>query len=61
MVKYEDPSEDPVVIEAILNIKQAIRNLAPLEGPSFKTPEISSAVADLEQAVRWLEGKEEPT
>lgn len=57
----EDPSEDPAIVEAIVNIKMAIRHIAPLLGTTFETPELNSAVADLEQAVRFLEGKEEPS
>jgi hypothetical protein len=52
---------DPVVQEAILNIKMAIRNIAPLLGTTYETPELNNAMADLEQAVRYLEGKEEPS
>jgi hypothetical protein len=59
MVTYQPPA--PTLIEAIINIKQAIREIAPLLGTTYETPELNNAMADLEQAVRYLEGKEEPS
>lgn len=64
---FEFPDDDPKIVEAILNINAAIRRIAPIhEGlPNrnylgFKL-ELNEALADLEQAVRYLEGKEEPS
>ena len=51
--------------EAIINIQTVIRRLAPIHESlpnrylGFKL-EINEALAELEQAVRYLEGKEEP-
>jgi len=55
MVSYEDPSEDPVISEAILNIKQAIRVIAPLWQEMQRTwpgsaDDLAGAQADLEEA-----------
>lgn len=55
----KDPAEDPVVIEAILNIKASIRNIA-LMAEWTANPLLSEALDDLEQALRYLEGKEKP-
>ncbi len=52
--------EDPVILGAILNIQQAIWTISPLVGTTHQTPELNNAMADLEQAVRWLKGEEEP-
>jgi hypothetical protein len=59
MARYEDPSEDPAIIEAVVNIKMAIRHIA-LVAEYARSTELQEAMADLEQAVRYLEGKEEP-
>lgn len=61
MPRYEDVSEDPVIVEAIINIQTAIRHIAPLLGTTAETPALNEAVADLEQAVRWLKGEEVPS
>jgi hypothetical protein len=58
---FEFPDDDPKIVEAILNIKSAIRYIAPHVGTTSETPDLNDAMADLEQAVRWLEGKEEPS
>lgn len=58
---------DDSIVEAVLNIKDAIRRIAPAvtylrdEELSGSAAELDEALADLEQAVRYLEGKEEPT
>lgn len=59
MSKHEDPSDDPAIVEAVINIKQAIRSIA-LIWERTRSEDLANAQADLEQAVRWLEGKEEP-
>lgn len=66
--KYEDVSKDPAVEEAILNIQHVIRRMAlciqstRVAFPFSGLPEeLSDAQADLEQAVRWLEGEEVPS
>jgi hypothetical protein len=59
--------EDIVREEAILNIKQAIRVIAPLWedmqrfGLPLSADALAGAQADLEQAVRFLTGEEEPS
>lgn len=66
MARYEDVSLDPAVEEAILNIKQAIRTIsytwewAITQGFSI-ADDVAGAQADLEQAVRFLTGKEDPS
>lgn len=66
MPRYEDPSVDPAVEEAIINIRQVIRYLALLWEWAVKredpmADDLASAQADLEQAVRFLRGEEEPS
>ena len=63
--RYEDVTVDPAVEEAILNIQQAIRVIAPIwESMSrfghSQADDVAGAQADLEQAIRWLKGEEEP-
>lgn len=58
--------EDPQIIEAILNIQSAIRVIAPLWEDMKRyghgsADDLAGAQADLEQAVRWLMGTEEPS
>jgi hypothetical protein len=61
----EDPQEDPVVVEAILNIQMAIHHIVPFANQTGWLPgqheELNAAVADLEQAVRFLKGEEDPS
>ena len=59
MARYEDPSEDPAIIEAIVSLKSARRALAPVY-EATQSPSIWSALEDVEKALRYLEGKEEP-
>lgn len=62
----EDVSQDPGVEEAILNIKQAIRVIAPIWEDMNRfghsgADDVAGAQADLEQAVRFLTGEETPS
>jgi hypothetical protein len=66
MPRYEDPDEAAAVIEAIVNIKQAIRVIAPLWDDMQRfghgsADDLAGAQADLEQAVRFLSGEETPS
>lgn len=58
MPKYEDPSLDPEIEEAILNIKQVLRWLYVMWEANQRDDNISGAISDLEQAVRYLRGEE---
>lgn len=53
--------EDPVILGAILDIQSAIRRIAPFARATGYQPgisqELNAAVAELEQAVRWLKGE----
>lgn len=66
MSRHEDVSVDPAITEAVINIKQAIRavalawNRAAMNGDPV-SHDLAGAQADLEQAVRFLEGTEEPS
>ena len=64
-MRLEDPSEDPAIVESIINIKQAIRVIAPIWEDMSRyghsgADDVAGALSDLQQAVRFLEGKEEP-
>lgn len=66
MPRYEDVSQDPAIVEAVVNIQQAIRVIAPLwedmQRFAYGRPDdLAGAQADLEQAVRFLRGEEEPS
>jgi hypothetical protein len=68
-VQYEDEevpeivnsrlSEDPTIIQAVLNMQEAITRIARI-WEYTANEELADAQANLEQAVRWLTGKEEP-
>ncbi len=58
--RYEDVSVDPAIVEAILNIQMAITRIGPMLGTTWETPELNEAMVELEQAVRWLKGEEQP-
>lgn len=60
MARYEDPAEDPAIVEAIINIQQAIREIARI-WEYTQSEDLANAQADLEQAVRFLRGEEGPT
>ena len=53
--------EDTVILGAILDIQSAIQRIAPFARATGYQPgisqELSAAVAELEQAVRWLKGE----
>ena len=60
-VKRDEPEvvnnrweEDPVILGAILDIQSAIRRISKFGS----NRDIADAVAELEQAVNWLKGKE---
>lgn len=59
MARYEDVSEDPAIVEAIINIKTAVGRIA-VVWESTQNDELADAQAELEQAVRWLRGEEVP-
>lgn len=59
-MKYEDVSVDPAVEEAIMNLEMANLKLAQL-WETLQSPTIEDARADIEQAIRWLRGEEEPS
>jgi hypothetical protein len=66
MPRLEDPSEDPAIVEAIINIQLAIRVIAPLwesmqQFGHSGADDVADAQANLEQAIRFLKGEEEPT
>lgn len=57
--------EDDVILGAILNIQQAIYFIAPVCDDMRRfghsgADDMSGALAELEQAVRWLKGEERP-
>lgn len=56
----EEDEDDPILKEAIINIKQAIAQVAQVLQYE-KSDTLAAAQADLEQAVRFLEGDEEPS
>lgn len=63
---YEEPEvvndrveEDPVMIEAILNIQMAVGKIARIWEVT-RSHDLADAQADLEQALRFLRGQEEP-
>jgi hypothetical protein len=67
-VQYEDelPEEMDPKMEAINNIKQALRVIAPVWESMARfghsgAADVAGAQADLEQAVRFLTGEEEPS
>jgi hypothetical protein len=65
-MRLEDPSDDPAIVEAIINIKQAIRVIAPIWEDMTRfghsgADDVAGAQADLEQAVRFLNGEETPS
>ena len=64
-MRLEDPSEDPAIVESIINIKQAIRVIAPIWEDMSRyghsgADDVAGALSDLQQAVRFLKGEEEP-
>lgn len=61
-----DEYRDDVREQAIINIKQAIRVVAPIWEDMSRfghsgADDVAGAVSDLEQAVRFLTGEEEPS
>ena len=65
MPRHEDASKDPAITEAIINIKSAIRVIAPtwewaVQNRMGLADDLAGAQSDLEQAVRFLIGEEEP-
>lgn len=57
MPRYEDPSVDPEIEEAIINIEMAIKRIAVIWEVTH-SHDLAEAQADLEQAVRFLKGEE---
>lgn len=57
MARYEDPSVNPEVEEAILNIQTAIKRIE-VVWETTQHGELAEAWAGLEQAVRYLKGEE---
>lgn len=65
MARHEDVSADEAVVEAVVNIRSAIRVIAPLWEDMQRfghgsADDLAGAQADLEQAVRFLLGEESP-
>ena len=62
----ENPPDDEARVEAITNIRQAIRVIAPLWEDMKRfghsgADDVAGAQSDLEQAIRFLTGEEEPS
>ena len=60
MARYEDVTQDPAIMDAVLNIQVAITRIARI-WEFTQNEELADAQAELEQAVRFLLGKEEPS
>jgi len=57
-VQYEDEEKNEAHLEAIANIRLALARIGPRLGQGDS--DLEEAAADLEQAVRFLRGEEEP-
>jgi hypothetical protein len=61
VMDYRDPDKVAVLVEeSIANLEMANLKLAQL-WETLQSPTIEDARADIEQAIRWLRGEEEPS
>lgn len=60
MPRHEDPADDPAIAEAIINIQMSISTIARI-WEYTQNEDLADAQANLEQALRFLRGEEEPT